>query len=133
MTKGVYHGFGSVMILFASIIWLSACACPKNPGPLSSDRPGQTTSPNVVPPCYPQIELGWTHTENKDSSDTQIKSDQIPNALLRIGVIPNGEVRIGYDGYTWQNNRPKDGAKSSSSGSGDGNVGIKYKFLEASG
>ena len=133
MAKSVYRGLGCVLILFATIIWLSACACPKNPGPLSSDRPGMTTSPNVVPPCHPQIELGWTHTENKDDSDTQIKSDQVPNTLLRIGVIPNGEVRIGYNGYTWQSDRPKNGTKSSSSGSGDANVGVKYKFLEASG
>ena len=94
IAKAVYHGLGSVLILFAAIIGLSACACPKHPGPLSSDRPGQATSPNLVPPCHPQLELGWTHTENKDDNDTLTKSDQVPNTLLRIGVIPNGEVRI---------------------------------------
>ena len=133
MARCVYHGLGSVLILFAAIIWLSACTCPKNPGPLSSDRPGETVSPNIVPLCHPQLELGWTHTENKDDNSTQTKSDQAPNTLLRIGVIPNGEVRIGYAGYTWQKDRPKNSAKSSSSGSGDSNVGVKYKFLEASG
>jgi len=132
MARCGYYVLGSVL-LFTAIIWLSACACPKNPGPLSSDRPGQTTSPNVVPPCHPQVEVGWTHTENKDDNNTRTKSDQAPNTLLRIGVIPNGEVRIGYDGYTWQRNRPKNSEGSSSSGSGDANIGIKYRFLEASG
>jgi len=133
MEKIVYREFGAVLILFTAIIWLAACACPKNPAPFSSDRPGQTTFPNVVPPCHPQIELGWTHTENKDNSDVQMKSDQVPNALLRIGVIPSAELRVGYNGYTWQSDRPENGEKSSSDGSGDANVGVKYKFLEASG
>ena len=132
MARDISNGFGFLMILLASIIWLSACACPKNSGPLSSDRPGQTVSPNVVPPCYPQVELGWSHIEDKDNSGTQIKIDQIPNTLLRLGVIKNGEVRVGYDGYLWQSTRSKDSAKSSSSGSGDANVGVKYKFFEAS-
>ena len=133
MAKGIYQGLGVFLILLAVMVTLSACTCPKNPGPLSSDRPGQTTSPGIVPQCHPQLELGWTHTENKDESDTRIKSDQFPNTLIRLGVIPNGEVRLGYNGYTWQSDRPKNDASSTSSGSGDANVGIKYRFLEASG
>ncbi|MBC8417451.1 MAG: hypothetical protein KJ573_12500 [Proteobacteria bacterium] len=81
MAKRVYNGIGSVLILFAALIGLSTCACPKNPGPLSSDRPGQTTSPAVVPPCYPQLELGWTHTENKDDSGTRT---HVPVSKVKI-------------------------------------------------
>ena len=133
MTKKIYGDVGFLLLLLGVTISLSACACPKNPGPLSSDRPGATTSPGIVPPCYPQVELGWTYTEDKDASGTQTKLDQFPNTLLRFGVIPNGEVRVGYVGYNWQNTHPGNKASSSSSGSGDANLGVKYRFLEASG
>ena len=133
MAKGRHQGLGVFLFFLAVMVTLSACACPKNPGPLSSDRPGQTTSPGIVPQCHPQLELGWTHTQNKNESDTRTKSDQFPNTLIRLGVIPNGEVRVGYNGYTWQSDRPKNEATSTSNGSGDANVGVKYRFLEASG
>lgn len=133
MIMKIYAKVGFLLLLLGVIISLSACACPKNPGPLSSDRPGMTTSPGIVPPCYPQVELGWTHTENKDTSGTQTKLDQFPNTLLRFGVIPNGEVRVGYAGYNWQNTHSRNDGSSSSSGSSDANLGVKYRFLEASG
>ncbi len=129
----IYAKVGFLLLLLGVITSLSACACPKNPGPLSSDRPGMTTSPGIVPPCYPQVELGWTHTENKDTSGTQTKLDQFPNTLLRFGVIPNGEVRVGYVGYNWLNTRPENEAGSSSNGSGDASLAVKYRFLEGSG
>jgi len=124
-------GFG--VLLLGVMILLSGCACPKNPGPLFSHRPGATTFPGIVPPCYPQLELGWTHTENKDTSGTQTRLDQFPNTLLRFGVIPNGEVRVGYVGYNWLNTHLENKAGSSSSGSGDASLALKYRFLESSG
>ena len=131
--KKIYANVGFLALLLGVMISLSACACPKNPGPLSSDRPGATTSPGIVPPCYPQVELGWTHTENKDTSGTRTKLDQFPNTLLRFGVIPNGEFRVGYVGYNWQTGHHRNAVNSSSSRSGNANLGVKYKFLEASG
>jgi Putative MetA-pathway of phenol degradation len=133
MIKKIYDQIGFLLLLFLASITLSGCACPKNPAPFSSDRPGQTTTPGIVPPCYPQVELGWTHTEDKDASGTRTKNDQFPNTLLRFGVIPNAEVRVGYVGYNWQNTTPPKGSGTRSSGSGDANLGVKYRFLEASG
>ena len=129
----IYAKVRFLLLLLGVIISLSSCACPKNPGPLTSDRPGQTTSPDIVPPCYPQVEMGWTHTENEDDSGTRTKVDQIPNTLLRLGVIPNGEVRVGYVGYNWQDTNLRDGAETGSSGTGDASLAVKYRFLEASG
>ena len=133
MTKKIIGCIVYFLLIFGAIITLSGCACPKNPGPLSSDRPGATTSPGIVPPCYPQLELGWTHTENKDANGTRTKNDQFPNTLLRFGVVPNAEIRVGYVGYNWQNTNPGNEAGSSSSGSGDANLAVKYRFLEADG
>ncbi len=133
MKSKIFARAGLLLLLLGLIISLSACACPKNPGPLSSDRPGATTSPGIVPPCYPQAEIGWTHTENKDTSGTQTKLDQVPNTLLRFGIIPNAEFRVGYVGYNWLNTKPSNEASTSSSGSGDASLAVKYRFLEASG
>ena len=133
MTRKICANAGFLLLLLGVMISLSACACPKNPGPLTSDRPGATTSPGIVPPCYPQAEIGWTHTEDKDTSGTQTKLDQFPNTLLRFGVTPNAEVRVGYVGYNWQNRYPRNEAGASSNGSGDASLAVKYRFLEASG
>lgn len=133
MTKKINGDIGFLLLIFGLIIALSGCAYPKNPVPLSSDRPGAATSPGIVPPCYPQVELGWTHTEDKDASSTRTKSDQFPNTLLRFGIVPNAEVRVGYVGYNWQNTNPRDEAGSSSSGSSDANLAVKYRFIEADG
>ncbi len=133
MTKKINGDVGFLLLIFGVMIALSGCACPKNPGALSSDRPGATTSPGIVPPCYPQLELGWTHTEDKNASGTGTKNDQCPNTLLRFGVVPNAEVRVGYVGYNWQKTNPENGPGSSSSGSSDANVAVKYRFLQADG
>ncbi len=110
-------------------IGLSGCVCPEKPGPLGTDRPGQSTAPYVVPPCYPQAELGWSHTESGGTGEKE-KTDVAPNTLVRLGLITDLELRLGYGGYTWQRVGGNSGSGSDSSGWSDPNVGFKFRFFE---
>jgi len=119
----------ALVVLLGMVMGLSGCVCPDKPGPMNTDRPGAGTSPYVVPPCYPQVELGWTHTESSGNGEKQ-KTDVAPDTLVRLGLIPDLELRLGYVGYAWEKASGNDGASSNSSGGSDANIGFKFRFFE---
>ena len=125
------NGVNMVLVLLAGMLMgLSGCVCPEKPGPMNTDRPGAGTSPYVVPPCYPQIELGWTHTESSGNGEKQ-KSDVAPDILVRLGLIPDLELRLGYAGYAWEQASGENWTGSSNrSGGNDANIGFKFNFLK---
>lgn len=89
----------------------------------SSDRPDQTDAPNTVGTGYYQLEMGYQRTEF-DFIGGDVAIQQIPTALLRIGLQENLELRLSYDGYIDIDVPRGDGE----SGSGDGYVGLKWRF-----
>lgn len=95
---------------------------------LVTDRPDQTESAEVVGPGRVQVELGATHTEVDDF----VENDAFGELLVRIGISDNFELRVGYDGYNdAEVNTP--GFQFSDSGSGDTNIGFKWKMADESG
>jgi len=119
----------ALLLLGGMVMGLSGCVYPEKPGPMLTDRPGAGTPPSVVPPCYPQVALGWYHTESSGNGEKQ-KTDVAPDTLVRFGLIPDLELRLGYGGYAWQRVSGNNRASSNSSGWSDANVGFKFRFFE---
>lgn len=63
--------------------------------PLTTDRPDFTESPLAVAPGRVQVEVGTTF-EDLGSDNTTFTA---PEALVRIGVLPFAEVRLGAPNY----------------------------------
>lgn len=123
------YGLFSVLFLLAvTTVYLYGCACPKQVGPLDTNRPSASTSSGIVPPCRIQLEAGLSHTRNDDAPEV-FRTDAFLESQLRIGVIPDTEVFLGYDGYKWKRLHPGEDMR----GSGQPNIGFKYRFLEESG
>ncbi|MFT4901477.1 MAG: hypothetical protein ACI81V_000750 [Lentimonas sp.] len=88
--------------------------------PLVTDRPDATESSSVIAPNFFQLEVGVTSFE--DSAG--ISGVESMGTLLRVGVIENLELRLGWGGYLESN--PVTGAN-------DAMLGIKYYLVAESG
>lgn len=67
--------------------------------PLITDRPDFTESTAVIPFGHLQLETGYTFTY--DDEDGRRVSDQtFPEALMRIGVVKDWELRLGWTGWS---------------------------------
>jgi len=86
-----------------------------------TDRPDATESSSVIQPGYIQAELGWLYTKGEE------KSHEVPQTLLRIGVVDRVELRLGWAGY--KNETSSGGAD----GVGDFEVGVKIFLAEEQG
>ena len=65
-------------------------------------RTGQT-SLKARKPCQPdtfQLEAGYTFTYDRERKD-RVRDHTAPELLMRIGLVDNFELRIGWDGYSW--------------------------------
>ena len=83
--------------------------------PLVTDRPDATESSSVVAPRFAQFEIGLT-----TGDDTNGESfTQSGGSLLRVGLVEDWELRLGWDGY-------QDGPAGA--GAGDGLLGFKYRI-----
>jgi len=117
-------------ILVGLIHFPDSSSCQGEIPDLVTDRPDQTESSVVVPPGYFQLEMGWTHSENDDDGE-DFESDTLPEALLRIGISPGWELRLGAPVHNWEDIDFDDGSPSSDEeGWGDMDVGVK-KYLWA--
>lgn len=144
----------------APIIWLlvpaglfpmffaAPCACadpaPAPPEPLNeplvTDRPDFTESTEAVPAGHVQLEAGYTFPYDRERKD-RVRDHTAPELLLRIGVIENFELRIGWNGYSWTDNRFEGETRGGrrvtrddwTQGAHDLSLGFKYKFLEQDG
>lgn len=98
---------------------------------LITDRPDQTESSETVPPGYVQFEFGWTHTEDNEGAD--VTSDSFPGTLIRVGLLDNLEFRFGFDGAIWEDVDTAGGTSQRENGTGDLEIGLKWKFWEETG
>lgn len=91
---------------------------------LVTDRPDFTESSDVVIPGLVQFESGLTYeADTRDGVRTRNLS--VPGALLRIGVAPRVELRLGGDGFLWQSI-----GELSATGFSDVEVGVKIRLLD---
>jgi len=92
--------------------------------PIATDRPDQTESPNVIERGRVQIEGGFLFA--RDTREGNVNTLKVPQALLRIGLLRNVELRIGGDGFVYQ-------GRSGEKGSGNGSVitlGTKFRLTD---
>ncbi|MFK7783160.1 transporter [Psychroserpens sp.] len=64
--------------------------------PLITDRPDATESPSTVAPSFIQIETGGAYESFKDNS-VKTESFTYNTTLVRLGLLDNLELRIGWD------------------------------------
>lgn len=65
-------------------------------GALITDRPDATESPTVIPKGYLQVETG-SFFESFDKNSFKTESFTFNTTLLRIGLLNNLELRVGWD------------------------------------
>ena len=67
--------------------------------PMVTDRPDFTESPSVVPWGHAQLEMGYTFTYDREDG-VRTKDHTFPEALLRVGLVQDWELRIGWAGWS---------------------------------
>src|SRR2546430_930614 len=68
---------------------------------LVTDRPDYTESSDIVSPGLLQFESGMSY-EGTDRDGVHSRSLTVPGALMRIGLVPRLELRLGADGFLAQ-------------------------------
>lgn len=92
--------------------------------PLVADRPDFTESALAVPVGRLQVEAGFTFSTD-DDSDSDLWT--VPEALLRLGLIKDVELRLGLPSIAFLDNGRSD------EGFTDSSIGAKWRFLEGAG
>lgn len=108
--------------------------------PLVTDRPDFTESTDAIPRGHFQIEGGHTFTLDREGR-TRSRGHTAPETLLRVGVFDKFELRFGWEGYSWINERFPAESRAGrrimraewSQGGSDLYLGFKYKFWEQAG
>lgn len=98
---------------------------------LVTDRPDQTESAEVVPPGRVQVEVGWLLTR-EDERGVRTETVEVPGTLVRTGLLPGLELRLGWGGWTEEEERHRAGA-SRIDGAADLEVGVKARLWEERG
>ncbi len=111
-----------VLLVLAAALACAASANDRTP-PLVTDRPDQTESSDTVPQGLVQLEFGWTHVKDDDNGDHS--ADSLPETLVRVGVAEKLELRLGFQGYVWQ-----DTDATTADGAGDLEIGLKWRLWE---
>jgi hypothetical protein len=109
-------------------------------GPLESDRPDFTESTSTVPRGHFQLEGGYTFTYDHEDR-TRTRAHTAPELLLRTGLLDNFELRIGWAGYTWMNEKAPGETRAGrpitvedwSQGGSDQYLGFKWKLVDQDG
>ncbi|QXD16998.1 transporter [Rhodocaloribacter litoris] len=109
--------------LFLPAFMLPALSSFAQEAPLSTDRPGFGDGSAVMAPGRIQIEGGYGYSE-----DGPVVFHALGQALVRIGVLPRVELRLGLNSFLiW------DAADRSRSGFEDSMIGAKVGLLEGDG
>lgn len=95
---------------------------------LITDRPDQTESAVTVPEGSWQIEIGWTFTHDMEGR-TQQETHEAPGTLLRIGLSPRWELRVGWAGLARDELSTPRGTVENKGGQ-DGEIGAKLHLWE---
>ena len=72
------------------------------PGPIVTDRPTDSASPELVPPKTFQVELGYKFTR-LDSRSGRTDTQEAPDLLARFGINETVEARLTATGWSFKN------------------------------
>ena len=91
--------------------------------PLVTDRPSFTESALAVALGAVQLEVGYTLTRND-----VVDAHALGEVLIRIGVLPRAELRLGLNSFAWT-----DDPLGDASGLEDVSLGVKVELAEGAG
>ena len=128
-----------------AFLWVAALSCTlqlsgdsllaqervRAPAPeLITDRPDRTESTALIPPSLVQIEAGASWAQDDDAG-TLVRALAVSEVLLRIGVLPALEARLGFSGWRRRSVAGDGASGPTESGIGDISVGFKTRVLAA--
>ena len=114
-------------VTFALLLALALPA--RAQGTISTDRPGFTFNPTVVPAGAFQIEVGTPQVVYSSSGDDSAALLNAPTQL-RYGITPQLEARLFSTIYNFASSETA-GVDSDADGFGDVELGLKYQLLTA--
>ena len=80
----------SVIIFLISVIFCDALFCQE----ISTDRPDQTESPDIVLRNHLQIETGFFYEKDNSNARAKTENYNLPEVLLRYGLLNRLELRF---------------------------------------
>jgi len=95
---------------------------------METDRPDFSEGTKTVEAGHLQIEAGYTFTDNNDGG-VITESHAVPGVLVRIGLAPKYELRIGWQGFI-DSETTSSGDNAQSDGVGDMSIGTKFRLQE---
>ncbi|SFP96707.1 transporter [Hymenobacter arizonensis] len=96
----------------------------RDPGPISTGRPDQTTGTNVIPKHTLQLESGLRYQR-----DEAVRSFNYPSLVMRYGLLDRLELRVGS---AIQDSLPE-GSRPRSRGVGPPEIGARFSLWEETG
>lgn len=121
----------SSLLLTLSLVILASPSLAGEEPPLITDRPDQTESAFTVASGLFQIEGGWGYGERRTEGE-DLDFQAFPQALLRIGLNPIFELRLGIPGIEIERTRTASGA-TSQEGLVDATLGLKVVIAKERG
>ena len=97
---------------------------------LITDRPDQTESAATVTRGYVQVETGWTLGQ-EETRGVQLRSHKFPGTLVRTGITQGVELRLGWTGYAWGQERTDD-LELNRNGAADAKLSAKFRLRSES-
>ncbi len=114
----------AIAIATGAAVGFSASPAHAQAPDLVTDRPDQTESAETVPPGHVQVEIGYLVTEDEEGG-VRVETEEAPGTLVRIGLIEDLELRLGWSGRISQTT-DFETRRLRQDGSGDGEVGLKW-------
>lgn len=98
---------------------------------METDRPDFTEGTQTIEAGHLQLESGYTFVYD-DASDGRSEIHALPEALLRVGLLEDLELRIGWEGYLNEEVTTKNDsfAQDTADGFSDMSVGFKHMMYE---
>lgn len=127
-TKRLLTASPLFLVIFAGFSINSSLATAEDTSPIVTDRPSASAASLVVPAAYVQVETGYTYIRDK-ADGVKTTSQGFPETVVRIGLLPRAELRLGVQGHIWQTTEPG----QHTSGFGDGEVGTKLSLWNEDG
>lgn len=91
--------------------------------PLTTERPGFSSSPIALDPGILQLEGGYEYLYDDDG--VEFDAGTLPLLLVRYGLADRLELQLGWAGYTWAEADNRD-----INGTSDASVGVKWQLTE---
>jgi len=94
--------------------------------PLTPDRPGEAETTSIVTPGAIQLEGGFGFARETKGDDPKTNTVTVPQLLMRVGLLPTVEARLGADGFILED---RAGAQNRTGGS-DLELGTKIRLFD---